>query len=190
MHEALRRDVTVDAVQRVGDLEVEARPEGGALAVIARPVERRLAQRLQAAGDRRRAVDRIASLGAIEGIGRGEQRLLLAGDEVVDQAFDAVVVDRRERHGGLFAEPLGDLEAGAHARQCYARRAATPIMGIDSARYWANRVSREGANAHSARRGERLSTADWGQLSGRTAQWALARAIAWGNAARRGGQCP
>jgi len=45
MHRALRGDMAIDAVQRVGDMEVEARPEGGPLAVVARLVERRRAQR-------------------------------------------------------------------------------------------------------------------------------------------------
>jgi hypothetical protein len=76
--------MAVDAVQRILDMGVEARRQRGALAVVARLIERRAAQVLQAPGDRRRAVDGIAALSAIEGIGRREQRLLLAGDEAVD----------------------------------------------------------------------------------------------------------
>jgi hypothetical protein len=89
--------MAADAVHRVVDMGVEARAEGGALAVVARPVERLAAQVLQALGHRRRAVDRVAALLAVVGVGRVEQRVLLAGDEAVDQAFDAMVVDRWRR---------------------------------------------------------------------------------------------
>src|SRR5947209_14991121 len=122
-------DMAVDAVHRVFDVGVEPRPERGALAVVARLLERCRAQRLQALRDRRRAVDRIGALLAIEGVGRAEQRLLLGRDEAVDQAFDAMVVDRRRGWHGLPGEPVGEDEFGAHARQFYARCDPSPIKG-------------------------------------------------------------
>jgi hypothetical protein len=115
-HLALRLDMAADAVHRAVHVGVEARAEGGALAVVARKVERRRTQVVQALGDRRRAVDRVAALAAVVGVGRVEQRVLLAGDEAVDQAFDAMIVDRREEwRGGLCDQPVRDLEGSAHA---------------------------------------------------------------------------
>ena len=114
-HQTLRRDVAADAVHRVVDMGVEPWREGGTLAVVARPIERRAAQRLQALCDRRRAIERVGALLAIVGIGRVEQRVLLAGDETVDQAFDTMVVDRRgRRRGGLCDQPLRDFEGYSH----------------------------------------------------------------------------
>ena len=62
------------------------------------------------------AADGIVAFQAIEGIGRREERLLLAGDEVIDQRFYAMVIDRCGWRSGL-EKPLGDLERGTHARQ-------------------------------------------------------------------------
>src|SRR5205814_409651 len=86
----------------------------------------------------------VAALAAVEGVGRGEQRLLLGRDEAVDQAFDAMVVDRRRGRRGLPREPVGEDEFGAHARQFYARCDPSPIKGNGSRDSWANRAATSG----------------------------------------------
>jgi hypothetical protein len=152
-HLALRVEVAADAVHRIVDVGVEARAQRRALAVVSRPVERGAAQVLQALGDRRSAVDRVAALLAEIGIGRVEQRVLLAGDEVVDQALDAMVVDRREgRRGGLFDQPLGDFEGNTHGVRLTRVRAPTPIKGNGFCYSRGMRAPKGGANAHSAGR--------------------------------------
>ena len=76
------------------------------------------AQGRQAIEDVGRAVDGIAAGRAVVGVGRGEQRVLLAGDEAVDQVLDAMRIDvgrvgRRRRRVGRH-HPVGDVEADAH----------------------------------------------------------------------------
>ena len=77
---------------------------------------------MQAVNDRCLALHGVGAFQAIEGIGRGEERFLLAGDEAIDQRFHAVVIDGCGWRCGL-DKPLGDFERGTHARQSYARRA-------------------------------------------------------------------
>src|SRR5690348_3051793 len=97
-------------------MQIETRAERGPLAVVAREAERRRPQRLKAVIDGRLALDGIVALQAIEGIGRREERLLLAGDEVIDHPLDAMVVGGWRRRRGSREEPLWDFERGTHAR--------------------------------------------------------------------------
>ena len=120
MHEALLGDMAIDAVVRVVNVQVEAGTESGALAVVARLLEDRCLEVLEALDGCGRPLYGVAAGKAVEGIGRREKRLLLAGDEAVDECLDAMVVDRRGRRWLGYREPLGQLEHGTHARQSYA----------------------------------------------------------------------
>lgn len=113
----LCREVAVDAVAGVVDVEVEARAEHGALVVVLRLVEHRLAPSGEAVEEGRRAVDGVGAALAVEGVGRGEQRVLLGCDEAVDQALDAMRIDGAEigrRRLGLLHPLRRDVELAAH----------------------------------------------------------------------------
>src|SRR3954464_5024724 len=114
-------DVAIDAVRCIVDMQVEARAERGTLAIVPRQVEGCGSQILQPVGDCRPALHGVGTFQAIEGIGRGEERFLLASDKAIDQCFYAMVIDGWGRVSGTSGKPLGELERGTHARQSYAR---------------------------------------------------------------------
>src|SRR5262249_16730942 len=121
-------DVTIDAVCCVVDMQVETRLERGTLTVVPREVERCGTQGEQAGVDQRPAVQRVCALQAVLGSGGRAERLLLAGDEGIDQRFYAMVIDGWG-WSRWWKKPLWDFERGTHARKSYALCEHSPITG-------------------------------------------------------------
>jgi hypothetical protein len=99
--------VAADAVHRVVQMGVEPWRQRRTLAVVAGKIERCAAQILQALRDCGRAIDGVGAFRAVVGVGRVEQRILLAGDEAVDQAFEPADSRSCPRYRQGPAEELG-----------------------------------------------------------------------------------
>src|SRR4051812_47594611 len=89
---ALFGHVTGNAIACDRHLRVQRSAESLALVAIGEAVEQRVLYLVETLDRLRRIIDRIDALPAIAGVGRGEERILLGGDEAVQLAFDTGVV--------------------------------------------------------------------------------------------------
>jgi hypothetical protein len=93
---------------------IALQPVGERLAfgLVARQVERSVAQVRQLRHGCRCSLDGVGARLAKEGVGRGMERVLAGGDEAVGETFDAVGIDRRRRRFWCGGQPVGPDELG------------------------------------------------------------------------------